>query len=154
MGVRVAEIGPIPGISNEPYTASYMESGNTAGISSDIHRHDGPELFYTLMGKLCVETPDGSAYKQAERQNPVGWSHHGVYGLEQDQSCRMYNDGSVHLAPKIWPKDWPGRTRKELSGVASPATIFPRFWSGNLIPWKSSKDRCKRNSLTNSLVGC
>jgi quercetin dioxygenase-like cupin family protein len=58
-GVRVAEIGPIPGISNEPYTASYMESGNTAGISSDIHRHDGPELFYTLVGELCVETPDG-----------------------------------------------------------------------------------------------
>jgi len=58
-GVRVAEIGPIPGISNEPYTASYMESGNTAGISTDIHRHDGPELFYTLVGELCVETPDG-----------------------------------------------------------------------------------------------
>lgn len=58
-GVRVAEIGPIPGISNEPYTANYSESGNTAGISTDVHRHDGPELFYTLVGELCVETPDG-----------------------------------------------------------------------------------------------
>jgi quercetin dioxygenase-like cupin family protein len=58
-GVRVAEIGPIPGLSNEPYTANYSESGNTVGISTDIHRHDGPELFYTLAGELCVETPDG-----------------------------------------------------------------------------------------------
>jgi quercetin dioxygenase-like cupin family protein len=58
-GIRVAEIGPIPGISNEPYTASYMESGNAPGIVTAIHRHDGPELFYTLVGELCLETPDG-----------------------------------------------------------------------------------------------
>jgi len=58
-GVRVAEIGPIPGISNEPYTASYEESGNAQGVVTAIHRHDGPELFYTLVGELCVETPDG-----------------------------------------------------------------------------------------------
>jgi len=58
-GVRVAEIGPIPGISNEPYTASYMETGNAPGIVTAIHRHDGPELFYTLVGELCLETPDG-----------------------------------------------------------------------------------------------
>ena len=58
-GVRVAEIGPLPGISNEPYTAVYMESGNTPGISTRAHRHDGPEVFYTLFGELCLETPDG-----------------------------------------------------------------------------------------------
>ena len=58
-GVRVAEIGPLPGISNEPYTAVYMESGNTPGISTRAHRHDGPEVFYTLVGELCLETPDG-----------------------------------------------------------------------------------------------
>ena len=64
-GVRVAEIGPIPGISNEPYTANYSESGNTAGISTDVHRHDGPELFYTLVGELCLETPDGMTISHA-----------------------------------------------------------------------------------------
>ena len=58
-GVRVAEIGPLPGISNAPYTAVYMESGNAPGISSNIHLHDGPEVFYTLVGELCLETPDG-----------------------------------------------------------------------------------------------
>jgi quercetin dioxygenase-like cupin family protein len=58
-GVRVAEIGPIPGISNELYTASYMETGNAPGNSTTVHRHDGPELFYTLVGELCLETPDG-----------------------------------------------------------------------------------------------
>jgi mannose-6-phosphate isomerase-like protein (cupin superfamily) len=64
-GVRVAEIGPIPGISNEPYTANDSESGNTAGISTDVHRHDGPELFYTLVGELCLETPDGMTISHA-----------------------------------------------------------------------------------------
>ena len=58
-GVRVAEIGPLPGISNAPYTAVYMESGNAPGISSNVHLHDGPEVFYTLVGELCLETPDG-----------------------------------------------------------------------------------------------
>ena len=64
-GIRVAKIGPIPGISDKPYTANYSESGNTAGISSDVHRHDGPELFYTLVGELCVETPDGMTISHA-----------------------------------------------------------------------------------------
>jgi quercetin dioxygenase-like cupin family protein len=58
-GVRVAEIGPLPGILNVPYTAVYMESGNTPGISSNVHRHGGSEVFYTLVGDLCLETPDG-----------------------------------------------------------------------------------------------
>jgi quercetin dioxygenase-like cupin family protein len=58
-GARVAEIGPLPGISKEPYTAVYMESGNTPGFSTAVHFHDGPEVFYTLVGDLCLETPDG-----------------------------------------------------------------------------------------------
>jgi hypothetical protein len=56
-GIRVAEIGPIPGISNEPYTASYMESGNAPGIVTAIHRHDGPELFlYSRRGTMSGNT--------------------------------------------------------------------------------------------------
>jgi quercetin dioxygenase-like cupin family protein len=58
-GVRVAEIGPIPGIRNEQYTAHYQEPSNAPGNSTTVHRHDGPELFYTLVGELCLETPDG-----------------------------------------------------------------------------------------------
>jgi hypothetical protein len=51
-GVRVAEIGPIPGISNEPYTASYMETGNAPGIVTAILYTDmtGLSFFILLSG--------------------------------------------------------------------------------------------------------
>jgi quercetin dioxygenase-like cupin family protein len=59
-GVHVAEIGPLPGISNEQYTAQYMEAVSAPGGSSgNVHRHDGPEVWYTLTGEVCLETPDG-----------------------------------------------------------------------------------------------
>ena len=59
-GTRVAEIGPLPGISNEQYTAHYMEAVSAPGSSSvNVHRHDGPEAWYTLTGEVCLETPDG-----------------------------------------------------------------------------------------------
>ena len=59
-GVRVAEIGPLPGISNEQYTAHYMEAvSDPGGSSGNVHRHDGPEAWYTLTGEVCLETPDG-----------------------------------------------------------------------------------------------
>jgi quercetin dioxygenase-like cupin family protein len=58
-GTRVAEIGPIPGISNEPYTAHYMVADGSPGSSGGVHRHDGSEMWYTLTGDVCLETPDG-----------------------------------------------------------------------------------------------
>ena len=59
-GGRVAEIGPLPGISNEQYTAHYMEALSAPGSSSgNVHRHDGPEAWYNLTGEVCLETPDG-----------------------------------------------------------------------------------------------
>lgn len=59
-GVRVAEIGPLPEISNEHYTAHYMEAVSDPGNTSRrAHRHDGPEAWYTLTDEVCLETPDG-----------------------------------------------------------------------------------------------
>jgi quercetin dioxygenase-like cupin family protein len=59
-GMRVAEIGPLPGISNEGYTAHYMEAVSAPGSTSrNAHRHDGPEAWYNLTGEVCLETPDG-----------------------------------------------------------------------------------------------
>jgi quercetin dioxygenase-like cupin family protein len=64
-GTRVAQIGPLPEISNADYTAHYMETVTDPGHSTSIHRHDGPEIWYTLTGQLCLETADGMAIGHA-----------------------------------------------------------------------------------------
>jgi quercetin dioxygenase-like cupin family protein len=59
-GTQIGIIGPLPGVSkNEEYTAHYMETVTAPGRSSTVHRHDGPEVWYTLTGQVCLETPDG-----------------------------------------------------------------------------------------------
>jgi quercetin dioxygenase-like cupin family protein len=58
-GVRVAAIGPLPVSSDAEYTAVYMESIFEPGMTAAIHRHSGPEAFYTMTGETCLETPDG-----------------------------------------------------------------------------------------------
>jgi len=58
-GKRVAEIGPIdikPGLD---YSALYMEAIMTPGMTSTVHRHSGPEAWYTMSGETCLETPQG-----------------------------------------------------------------------------------------------
>ncbi len=58
-GERIAEIGPLPLIAGEPYSALFMEAITTPGMTSAIHTHSGPEAWYTLTGETCLETPDG-----------------------------------------------------------------------------------------------
>ncbi len=58
-GERVAEIGPLPVHSSLKYTAQYMESTFAPGMTTPVHRHPGPEAWYTLSGETCLETPQG-----------------------------------------------------------------------------------------------
>jgi quercetin dioxygenase-like cupin family protein len=58
-GVGVAKIGPLPLSLNAEYTARYMEAIFTPGMTSSIHRHPGPEVWYTLTGETCLETSKG-----------------------------------------------------------------------------------------------
>lgn len=58
-GARVAEIGPLPISLTTEYTAQYMEAIFTPGMTSLIHRHPGPEAWYTLTGETCLETSEG-----------------------------------------------------------------------------------------------
>jgi len=58
-GERVAEIGPLPIIAGEEYSAQYMEAILNPGMTSAIHTHAGPEAWYTLAGETCLETPEG-----------------------------------------------------------------------------------------------
>lgn len=43
----------------------YMEATFRPGGSVAAHRHPGPELWYTLSGEQCLETPDGKTVARA-----------------------------------------------------------------------------------------
>lgn len=64
-GTHVAEIGPLPTTASRDYTAQYMEAVFRPGMKSRIHRHSGPEAWYTLTGETCLETPTGSMVGRA-----------------------------------------------------------------------------------------
>ncbi len=64
-GVRVAEIGPLLVKSGEKYTAHYMEAIFNPGMTTSVHRHPGPEAWYTTGGEVCLETPDGKMVGRA-----------------------------------------------------------------------------------------
>jgi quercetin dioxygenase-like cupin family protein len=71
-GERVAKVGPLPIESDTAYTAMYMEAVFQPGMKSVVHRHSGPEAWYTLTGQTCLETPDGVMVDHAGDQNLVG----------------------------------------------------------------------------------
>jgi quercetin dioxygenase-like cupin family protein len=58
-GRHIATVGPLPLLSTEPHTASFMEATFTPGMSSRIHTHPGPEAWVVLEGQQCLETPEG-----------------------------------------------------------------------------------------------
>lgn len=59
-GSHVAVIGPLPTDQGKAYTALYMEASMRPGDKSSVHRHSGPEAWYTLSGQTCLETPGGT----------------------------------------------------------------------------------------------
>jgi quercetin dioxygenase-like cupin family protein len=58
-GAHVAEIGPLLVKAGTKYTAQYMEGISPSGTTTPVHRHPGPEAWFTLTGELCLETPAG-----------------------------------------------------------------------------------------------
>ncbi len=58
-GERIAEIGPLPVIGGDEFSAVYMEAILNPGMTSAIHTHSGPEAWYTLSGETSLETPAG-----------------------------------------------------------------------------------------------
>ncbi len=67
-GERIAEIGPLPVVAGEEYSAQYMEAILNPGMTSAIHTHAGPEAWYTLAGETCLETPEGKYVGRAGGQ--------------------------------------------------------------------------------------
>jgi quercetin dioxygenase-like cupin family protein len=64
-GTQVAAIGPLPVSAGVAYTAQYMEAVFRPGMKSLVHRHSGPEAWYTLSGETCLETPAGTLVGRA-----------------------------------------------------------------------------------------
>ncbi|MBA3316495.1 MAG: RidA family protein [Gemmatimonadales bacterium] len=64
-GSHIAEIGPLPVGAGRAYAARYMEAVFLPGMKSRVHRHPGPEAWYTLTGEMCLETPGGSMVGRA-----------------------------------------------------------------------------------------
>lgn len=58
-GVHVADIGPLHVTAGKEYAATFMEAIMTPGMTSAVHRHSGPEAWYTIAGETCLETPNG-----------------------------------------------------------------------------------------------
>ena len=57
-GDHVAEIGPLPIVAGEKYSAQIMEAIFTPGMTAAAHIHSGPEAWYELGGETCLETSD------------------------------------------------------------------------------------------------
>jgi quercetin dioxygenase-like cupin family protein len=64
-GNRVADIGPLPRPAAAQFTAMYLEATFVPGGSVAAHRHSGPEVWYTLSGEQCLETPEGRTIARA-----------------------------------------------------------------------------------------
>jgi quercetin dioxygenase-like cupin family protein len=114
-GEHITEIGPLPVNTNTKYVAKYMEAIMNPGMETRLHRHPGPEAWYTEGGETCLETPEG---KQVGKKGvsvivpggqPMKLS---VTGTEQRRSLVLV----LHDASQPWmmvASDW---TAKGLCG--------------------------------------
>ena len=59
-GTHIATIGPLPVKAGTAYSAQFMEGDLDPGMTSAVHKHSGPEAWYTLTGEACLETPRGA----------------------------------------------------------------------------------------------
>jgi quercetin dioxygenase-like cupin family protein len=64
-GTHVAEIGPLAIMPGSAYTAQFMEAVFQPGMKSRVHRHSGPEAWYTVSGETCLETPESTMVGRA-----------------------------------------------------------------------------------------
>ncbi len=69
-GRRLKEIGPLPLDGAPPpggaYSADFLKSTFSPGMTAPLHVHSGPEAFYALDGASCLETPDGPQVARGE----------------------------------------------------------------------------------------
>lgn len=60
-GRHLADVGPLPlDATQGDFSAEYLKSTFTPGMTAPVHVHSGPEAFYAISGGSCLETPDGA----------------------------------------------------------------------------------------------
>ncbi len=59
VGTKAAAVGPLQVTPGMQYIARFMRSSLTPGIQTAMHTHPGPEAWFLLDGRQCVETPAG-----------------------------------------------------------------------------------------------
>ncbi|MFL5522051.1 MAG: cupin domain-containing protein [Gemmatimonadales bacterium] len=64
-GRLIARVGPLPLVDAAAFAAVYMEGVFEPGMRTAVHRHPGPEAWYTLQGEQCLETPEGRQVQRA-----------------------------------------------------------------------------------------
>ena len=112
-GTRITEIGPIPIIAGENYSAQYMEAIFTPGMIAPAHLHSGPEAWYTISGETCLETSDGRVQVGRAGGPPVivpkGLSMHlTATGTEQRRALVLILHQSS-MPPTTLVHDWTPR---------------------------------------------
>lgn len=66
-GRRLRDIGPLPlDARGGAYSAEFLKSTFSPGMTAPLHVHSGPEAFYALDGASCLETPDGAQVARGE----------------------------------------------------------------------------------------
>lgn len=58
-GKPAAVIGPLSVEPAAAYSAEYLRSVFSPGMTAPLHVHSGPEAFYAIDGDTCLETPAG-----------------------------------------------------------------------------------------------
>ena len=60
-GHHLTDVGPLPLETRRgDFSAEYLKSTFTPGMTAPVHVHSGPEAFYAISGASCLETPDGA----------------------------------------------------------------------------------------------
>ncbi|MGO4210060.1 hypothetical protein AB4Y89_21345 [Terriglobus sp. 2YAB30_2] len=109
-GNRISEIGPLPVVAGEKYSAQFMEADFTPGMTAPSHLHSGPEAWYAVGGETCLETSDGrmqiSRAGAAPVIVPMGLSMHlTAIGTAERQSIVIILHQSSQV-PTTMVHDW------------------------------------------------
>ncbi len=110
-GNRIAEIGPLPVVAGEKYSAQFMEADFTPGMTAPAHVHSGPEAWYAVGGETCLETSDGrmqiSVVGGAPVIVPMGLSMHlTAVGTDRRRSIVIILHQSAQQPTTMVVHDW------------------------------------------------
>ena len=91
-GAEVAEIGPVPPLSEPEYLLRVNYGHGPPGAKTPVHTHPGSEAFYVVAGRLGQRTPQGVMDVE------VGQS---MNGHSAGMTMEVFNSGTTELTALI-----------------------------------------------------